>query len=201
MAKFARAEIRKIIGESCTDEMETALIALHHSIVDEVKDQLDAAKSEAEKYKAEADKLPDIQKELDAIKGGEDYKAKYDKEHEDFEAYKKQIADGEELSKKKTAYRKLLADEHINEKRLDAVIRLTDFSNIKLDKDGNLQDTDKLKKSIGEEWGEYKVTTQKRGAEVATPPQGDNGGKTMSRAAELAAQYRAQKYGVRSEQK
>ena len=50
MAKFARAEIRKIIGESCTDEMETALIALHHSIVDDVKDQLDAAKADAAKH-------------------------------------------------------------------------------------------------------------------------------------------------------
>ena len=177
MAKFARAEIRKIIGESCTDEMETALIALHHSIVDDVKDQLDAAKADAAKYKAEAEKLPEVQKQLDEIKGGE------------------------ELAKKKAAYRKLLVDEHINEKRLDAVIRLTDFSGIKLDKDGNLQDVETLKKSIGEDWGEYKVTTQKRGAEVATPPQGDNGGKTMSRAAELAAQYRASKYGVRSEQK
>ena len=201
MAKFARAEIRRIIGESCTDEMETALIALHHSIVDDVKDQLDAAKADAARYKAEADKLPGVQQELEGLKNGEDYKAKYEKEHADFEGYKKQVADGEELSKKKAAYRKLLADEHINEKRLDAVIRLTDFSNIKLDKEGNLQDTDKLKKTIGEEWGEYKVTTQKRGAEVATPPQGDNGGKTMSRAAELAAQYRAQKYGVRSDTK
>ena len=199
MAKFARAEIRKIIGENCTDEMETALIALHHSIVDEVKDQLDAAKAETAKYKAEADKLPGVQQELDALKGGEDYKAKYDKEHKDFEDYKKQIADGEELTKKKAAYRKLLADEHISEKRLDAVLRLTDFSGIQLDKDGNLQNTDALKKAIGEEWGEYKVTTQKRGASVPTPPSEDNGGKTMSRAAELAAQYRATKYGVRSE--
>lgn len=205
MAKFARADIRKIIGEACTDEMETALIALHHSIVDEVKDQLDAAKADAEKYKTEADKLPGIQQELDALKSGEDYKAKYDKEHQDFENYKKQIADGEELSKKKAAFRQLLVDEHISEKRLDAVIRLTDFTGIKLDKDGKLQDVDGLKKTIGEEWGEYKVTTQKRGAQVATPPSGgnagDNGGKPQSRAAELAAQYRESKYGVRSESK
>ena len=205
MAKFARAEIRKIIGESCTDEMETALIALHHSIVDDVKDQLDAAKADAAKYKAEADKLPGVQQELDGLKNGEDYKAKYEKEHADFEGYKKQVADGEELAKKKAAYRKLLVDEHINEKRLDAVIRLTDFASIKLDKDGNLQDVETLKKSIGEDWGEYKVTTQKRGASVPNPPDGgkadDNGGKVMSRAAELAAQYRASKYGVRSESK
>ena len=198
--KFTRAEIRKIIGESCTDEMETALVNLYHANVDEIKDRLDAAAAETAKYKAEAEKLPEVQKQLDEIKGGEDFKAKYDKEHEDFEAFKKQIADGEELAKKKTAYRKLLADEHINEKRLDAVIRLTDFSKMKLDKDGNLQDADALKKAIGEEWSEYKVVTEKRGADVATPPHGDNGGKTLSRAAELAAQYNAQKYGVQKKE-
>ena len=175
--KFTRAEIRRIIGESCTDEMETALVNLYHANVDELKDRLDAAAAEAAKYKTEADRLPDIQKQLADLSSG-DYKAKYEKEHEEFETYKKQIADGEELSKKKAAYRKLLADESINEKRLDAVIRLTDFSKMKLDKDGNLQDAENLKKAIVDEWGEYKVTTQERGADVGTPPEMGKGGRS-----------------------
>lgn len=203
MAKFTRAEIRKIIGEGCTDEMETSLISLHHGIVDEIKDRLDEAKADADKYKAEAEKLPELQKQLDELKGSAEYKAKYEKEHQEFESYKQQIADGEELAKKKAAYRKLLTDESISEKRLDAVIRLTDFSKMKLDKNGQLQDVDALKKAIGEEWGDYRVTTQQRGALIPTPPQNDNGGRTPSRAAELAAQYHAQKYGTgtRSEEK
>ena len=179
MAKFTRAEIRRIIGESCTDEMETALIALHHSIVDEVKDRLD----EAQQYKADAEKLPEALKELDALKEG-DFESKYAKEHEAFEAYKRQIADGEELNRKKAAYRQLLADEHINEKRLDAVIRLTDFSGMKLDKDGKLQDTDKLKADIKSEWSEYIATDGTRGAEVGTPP---TAGKAVRSKADILA--------------
>lgn len=208
MAKFARAEIRKIIGESCTDEKETALIALHHSIVDDVKDQLDAAKADAARYKAEADKLPGIQQELEGLKNGEDYKAKYEKEHADFDGYKKQIADSEELAKelakKKAAYRKLLFDEHINEKRLDAVIRLTDFSGIKLDKDGNLQDVETLKKSIDEDWGDYKVTTRQRGANLNDHQAGDDDkGTKASDVREITSKWHAARYGKseRSEEK
>ena len=176
MAKFGRADVRKIIGEACTDEMEAAILALHHSIVDEIRDQLDAANAEAAKYKADAEKLPGVQKELSDLKGGEDYKAKYEKEHADFDAYKKQIADGEELTKKKAAYRKLLADEHISEKRLDSVIRLTDFSGIKLDKDGNLQDVDELKETIKSEWAEYITTERMDGVNPGTPPGKDGSG-------------------------
>ena len=83
-------------------------------------------------------------------------------------------------------------------KRLDAIERLTDYSKMKLDEKGELKEPDELKKAIDKEWGDYKVTVQKRGAEVATPPKGTDGG-SMSRAAELAAKYRADKYGVRSE--
>ena len=51
MAKFARSEIRKIIGEACTEEMESSLVALHLGVVDPLKDDL-------AKYKALADQLP-----------------------------------------------------------------------------------------------------------------------------------------------
>lgn len=195
MAKgFTRAEIRNILGDAHSDEVENALIALHIGVVDQIKDERD-------KYKADADKLEGVQAELDKLKGLEGIQAKYDKEHEAFEAYKKQVVKDAEDAKIKAAFRKLLTEEKINEKRLDGIIRLTDFSKMKLDKDGNLADVDALKKSIGDEWGEYRTTTQERGADVATPPHTDNGGKPMSRAAELAAQYHKEKYGVRSENK
>ena len=71
MAKFTRAEIRKIIGESCTDEIENQLVALHLGVVDPLKDDVT-------RYKADAEKLPGVQKELDDLKAQGDggYKAK-----------------------------------------------------------------------------------------------------------------------------
>ena len=53
MAKgFTRAEIRNILGDAHTDEIENALVALHIGVVDPLKDERD-------RYKAEAEKLPE----------------------------------------------------------------------------------------------------------------------------------------------
>ena len=49
MPKFTRAELRRIIGENCTDEIENALINLHLGVVDALKDELDTAKAETGK--------------------------------------------------------------------------------------------------------------------------------------------------------
>lgn len=45
MAKFTRTEIRAILGEACTDEIENKLVALHLGVIDPLKDDL-------QKYKA-----------------------------------------------------------------------------------------------------------------------------------------------------
>jgi hypothetical protein len=175
------------------------LIALHLGVVDPIKDERDTLKAERDKYKVDADKLPDVQKELDGYKNGEDFKAKYEKEHTDFEAYKKQVTDEAEAAKVKAAYRKLLGEEKISDKRYDAIIKVTDFSGMKLDKDGNLENADGLRKKINEDWSEFKVTTRQRTGMVETPPSGNNGSGGLSRAAQLAAKYQAEKYGVRKD--
>ena len=178
MAKrFTREELRNILGDAHTEDLENALIALHIGVVDQIKDERD-------KYKAEASKLADVQKELDGLKGGEDYKAKYDEEHKAFEDYKAEIAREADTAKVKAAYRKLLADERVSEKRLDAILKVTDFSTMSLDKDGNLKDADKLREAVKTEWPEFITTTAERGVNVETPPQ--NGKAAMTRADILA---------------
>ena len=44
MPKFTRSDIRKILGEACTDEIENNLIALHLGVVDPLKDDLERQK-------------------------------------------------------------------------------------------------------------------------------------------------------------
>lgn len=193
---FTRSEVRNILGDARTDEIENKLVALHLGVVDALKDERDTLKAERDRLKVEADKLPGVQKELDDLKNGEDYKAKYEKEHNDFEAYKTQIANEATLGKVKAAYCKMLTDEKVSEKRLDAIIKVTDFSAMKLDKDGNLENADKLKEGIKKDWGEFIVKTQQRGARVENPPHDDNGGSGMSRARELANRYYTEKYGA-----
>ena len=57
-------------GMNLTEEQVGAIIDAHKETVDALKEQRD-------NYKADAEKLADVQKELDDIKNGEDYEAKY----------------------------------------------------------------------------------------------------------------------------
>lgn len=154
-----------------TDEQVTAAMDEHVSVTDALKKQRD-------EYKEQADKLQEAEKRLEEIKSGEDFKAKYESEHKAFEDYKAEAAKKETQAKVEAAYRKLLAEEKISAKRIDAVIRLTDLSGMKLDKDGNLNDTDKLREEIRKDWGEYITETRERGAAVENPPQTGKPSKT-----------------------
>ena len=147
----------------------------------------DGLKEERDGYKAEAEKAADLQKQLDDhLASGEDFKAKYEKEHEAFEAYKGRIASEAEAAKVRSAYRSLLSGEGISEKRLDSILKVTDLSQLKLDEEGNLVNADELKKAINEEWGEFKTTVKETGAKVEKPPKIDtNVFDTMSLAQKM----------------
>lgn len=173
MANFRRKEIREIIGEACTDEMENRLIALHLSVVDPLKDELADAK-------ANADKVADLQKELEKaqkdLQDAGDWKAKFEKEHSDFDEYKKQIDAGKAVDTIKGLYRTLLKEAKVDDKRIDSILKVTDFSGMKVDKDGKLEGADKLTESIKKDWSDFINVTSTKGADVETPPEG-NGNK------------------------
>ena len=147
-----------------TDEQITAVMEEHVAVTD-------ALKGDRDNYKAEAEKAADLQKQLDDIKGGEDFKQKYEDEHKAFEDFKKKTAEDAEAAKVQAAYRSLLVDEKIGAKRLDSIMRVTDFSKMKLDKEGKLVDEAELRKAIGNEWGEFRTTITEKGAVVDKPPQ------------------------------
>ena len=194
MASFKRAEIREILGEAYTDEIAKALINMHRSVVDPIKDDLDAAKRDATKYKTEAEKVPGLQRDLDEAKKGEDWKAKFEKAEKDLKDYKDQIAKDAETAKVKAAYKKLLSDEKISEKTLEAVMNATDYSKMKLKEDGTLDGVEDLKKDIDTRWGSFKVAQRQRGEKVETPPAGAPGGADNS-IREMTAKWHAQRYG------
>lgn len=177
---FKRSDIREILGDAYTDEIATKLVSLHLGVVDPLKDDLASANRNAEKYKTEAEKVPGLQKELDSFKNGEDWKGKYEKEHSAFEDYKGQVARDAQVAKVKVAFKKLLIDEKISEKALDAVMNATDYSSMKLKDDGTLDGIDELKKDINTRWGGFKVSQRQRGADPETPPQGAPGGSDGS---------------------
>ena len=171
---FSRSFLKAL---GLTDEQVSAIIDEHTNVTDALKKQRDD-------YKAEADKLADARQEIENLKSGEDFKGKYEDEHKAFETYKAEVARKETRAKVEAEYRKLLTEEKINAKRLDAVIRLTDLDGMSLDKDGHLKDTDKLRESIRKDWSEYVTETTERGAKVDTPP--TTGKPSMTKADILA---------------
>lgn len=147
-----------------TEEQVKAVMEEHVSVVD-------ALKADRDKFKADAEKLPGVQKELDDLKGGENWKQKFEDEHKSFEDFKAKTAHEAEAAKVRAAYRKLLIEEKIGEKWLDRVMETADISSMKLDKDGNLTDMDKLKEALDKKWGDVKTTVTQKGADVDKPPQ------------------------------
>lgn len=160
---------------------------------------VNALKEDRDKYKTDAEKLPDVQKELDDLKAQpvDDYKDKYDALKKEYDDYKADVDAKSVKAQKTEAYKKLLKDAKVSEKRIDSVLRVSDIDKIELDKDGNIKGADDLKKNIETEWADFIVTEEAKGASTATPPEG--GGNTpppVSRAAQLAAKYRQNLYGV-----
>lgn len=159
--------------------------------VDEIitahSETVDALKAERDKYKEDAAKLPDIQKELDDLKaaaekdGKDPYKVKYEAMKEEFESYKNEQTAKETKAQKTAAYKALLQECGVAEKRIEAVLRVSNIDDVKLDKDGKIKDADELKKSISEEWSDFIQTKSTKGAQTATPPQ-NNGNSTMTKA-------------------
>ena len=163
---FGRKWLDEVLtnDELSPKEKAARIMDEHLTVTGGMKDKID-------ELQKEADKAGDLQKQLDAINSGEDFKEKYENEHKAFEEFKKKTAADAEAEKVKAAFRSLLVDEKISAKRIETVMRVTDFSKMKLDKDGNLENLSDLRKQIGEEWSDFKVTTTERGANVAKPPE------------------------------
>ena len=92
---------RKLLkGMGLTDEQVDTIIEAH-------TDTVDGLKADVTRYKADAEKLPGVQKQLDDLKAAGDggYKEKYEKEHSAFEAFKTDITAKESKAAKEKAVR------------------------------------------------------------------------------------------------
>lgn len=156
-----------------TEEQVDSVVEAHTETVDGLKSQMAG-------YKADAEKLEGVQRELDDLKaksGGEDYKSKYDSEHAAFEKYKNDQNAKESAALAERLYREQLNALGITGKRADSIVRLTDLSAVKV-KDGKLEDADGVKRGIQTDYADFIPKTRTDGADPADPPHA--GGK-MSR--------------------
>ena len=151
------------IEEAKIDE----IISAHADTVNALKEQRDG-------YKADADKLPAVQKALDDLKasqsGDDPYKEKYEKKAKEFDDYKKGVEAKELKRSKSTAYKQVLKE--LKASHVDSILKASqsELEKIELDEDGKIKDVDKLKESIKKEWADFIVAEGQQGANTATPP-------------------------------
>ena len=170
MAKFTRAEVRNILGEAHTEDLENRLIALHLGVVDPLKDQLQT-------YKTDAEKLPAVQKELDDLKAGDgDYKAKYEAEVKAHKEYRQQVESEKENARNDADVLAICKEAGIvRESSLRLIVKDFDRSKIERDKDGNITNRAKLLESVKADYADFVGTPGNQGTPPATPPTGGGG--------------------------
>ena len=146
----------------------------------EVQKSLTDAKKLIDLYKPDAEKLASIQEEYDKLKETSDKNAEYEKKYNDlnaeFDKYKSDQAIKAAKEAKENAYKKLLKDSGVSSKRISTILKVTDFSKIEMDDDGGIKDSDNLKNTIKDEWSDFIVNETEKGAEVPKPPE-NKGGK------------------------
>ena len=173
---------RKLLkGMGLTDEQVDTIIEAH-------TDTVDGLKADVSKYKTDAEKLSDVQKELDELKakGDDGWKEKYDNLKGEFDKYKTDVQAKETHAAKEAAYRAILKDANLSEKGIEKAVKYAEWDKIELDADGKLKGANDHIKAVRDEWAEYVTTTTTTGAKTSTPP-ANNGGKTGKTKEEIMA--------------
>lgn len=160
-----------------TDEQVDSIVEMHTETVDGLKDKLKTAEEKA-------NKLDDVQKELNGLKAnsGDDWKSKYEKEHNDFETYKKGVTEKETKAAKEKAVKAYFEGKNITGANLDIAMRgcRDEIGAIELD-GGKIKDTAALDALVSGTFAGLVVTKTVQGAQTANPP-ANNGGSKLTRA-------------------
>lgn len=166
---------RKLLkGMGLTDEQVDTIIEAH-------TDTVDGLKADVSKYKADAEKLPSVQKQLDDLKAAGDggYKEKYEKEHSAFEAFKTDITAKESKAAKEKAVRAYFESKNITGANLDLAMRGCGEEMAALELDGEkIKDTKALDALVD---GTYKGLVSKQTVRVDTGARFNGGGKPMTK--------------------
>lgn len=155
------------------------IITKHTETVSGLKDDLDKANA----YKAKAEKLDSVEKELNDLKaevaknGGKSYEA-LKKEFDDLKA---EVAKKETRSLKEAAYKEVLKDAGIPEKHWAKILKYSDVDGVELDDKGQLKTKADILKSVKEEWSDHIEKKGQSGANTSTPPAGNGGGSAKSK--------------------
>ena len=141
------------------------IISAHTEVTDSLKADRDSYKEKAEKYDQTKTELDKVSKD--------EYKTKYESLEAEFNKYKTDIAEKAVKGRKEEAYKKMLKEIGVNEKSIDAILKVKDLSTIKLDDKGGIVDVDTLKESEKKDWEGFIIKSEVGGQDPSTPPDND----------------------------
>ena len=145
------------------------IISAHTEVTNALKADRDNYKEKAEKYDETKTELDKAKSELDKVNKDE-YKTKYESLESEFNKYKTDIAEKEVKVKKEEAYKNMLKEIGVNEKSIDAIVKVKDLSSLKLDDKGNIVDVETLKESEKKDWEGFIIKSEEEGQNPNTPP-------------------------------
>ena len=158
---------RKLLkGMGLTDEQVDTIIEAHTDTVDGLKEQVKT-------YKADAEKLPNVQKELDDLKaagdGGWEEKAKdFEKKYNDLVAENK---NKETKAAKESAAKAFFESKGITGNSLEIAMRGSSAEIAALDLDGEkIKDSSALDALVNGTFKALVSTTTTKGADIPNPP-------------------------------
>ena len=189
MADFAEI-VKKHAGEDGSipaSAINTLVTAIKTSVGNEYV--------EKERYKEKLNEIDTLKSEKqtaeDSATTAEKWKTKYEALKNEFNDYKGEQAKKESRAAKEKAYRELLKAAGISEKRIDAVLKVSDVDGVELDDKGTIKGAKELTESVKSEWSDFIVTTTTKGADTPNPPA--NTGGTMTRDQIMAIKDRSER--------
>ena len=164
------------VDEDKADE----IIKAHTETVDALKEQAEVNKADAAEAEKLRSKVAELKKDL-AEADKSDWEAKYNELKSEYDGYRSDVENKATRSAKEEAYKQLLIDAGVSEKRIATILKVSDIDGLELNKDGKIKTADKLTDSIKEEWADFIVVEQEKGADVAKPPANDGKGGTVTK--------------------
>lgn len=155
-----------------SDEQVDSIIELH-------TESTDAIKADRDKYKEDAEKLSDVQRQLDEanskikVAEKEDYKGKYESEKAAHDKLKADVSAKETTAKKSTAFKAMLKEKGYSDNAITKITKYGGFvDGVELDEEGKITNSDKLMTTVESEWSEYKPQAGTTRHTPVTPPVG-----------------------------
>lgn len=173
-----RSELNAILnafkdGDETLENSTKALLDKMHSEIDAEKDRYDSLQKEFDEYKSTNKDTGDA----------DEWKSRFEKERDAFKAFKAEQAASADKAVRVDKYKALLKEAGVSDKRLDAILKVTDLNGIEF-KDGDFTDRDKLTESIKSDWADFIVTKETNGADTPNPS-ANAGGGTYSSVADI----------------